>query len=353
MADQHPDLDPAPAIDAYNYLDLVLHPDGTVTRGCSFDIVNSPANPNPDQPSAVRTKDVPVDLTHNTWARIYVPSLSPPPDQRLPLIVYYHGGGFVYSSPAHDIYHDFCSLMAAKLGAVVVSPSYRLAPEHRLPAAYDDAMEALRWVRTTEEEWLREGVDFSRCYLMGTSAGGNIAYHVGLHACATVADLEPLVIRALILHHPFFGGLQRTESEVRLFNTPTLPMNVADLCWELVLPAGAGRDHQYCNPMAGERLGEWERMRTMGWRVVVVGGGRDPTIDRQRELAAQLEANGMEVVGLFGDGGNYHQEELLELAKAELLLEKLKDILRGGALAIPAAGDGKINCGQKRMRSTE
>ncbi|KAL3718942.1 hypothetical protein ACJRO7_003969 [Eucalyptus globulus] len=322
MAGQHPDLDPAPAVDALDCIKIVVNPDGTVTRG--LDMPNTPADPDPDQPSAVRTKDVPLNPAHNTWARIYVPRPSPPPDQKLPLVVYYHGGGFVICSPADAMHHVFCSLMAAKLGAVVVSPSYRLAPEHRLPAAYDDAVEALRWVSTTEEEWLREGVDFSRCYLMGTSAGGNIAYHVGLRVCAAAADLEPLVIRGLILHHPFFGGFRRTESEVRLFNNQTLPVNVADKMWELSLPAGADRDHEYCNPTGGERSEEWERMKKLGWRVVVVAGSGDPLIDRQRELAAKLEAKGVEVVGLFGGEGDYHGVEIIEPAKAEPLFEKLK-----------------------------
>ncbi|KAL3718937.1 hypothetical protein ACJRO7_003964 [Eucalyptus globulus] len=313
MAGQHADLDPAPAVDAYDHLKLVLHPDGMVTRG--LDDPTVPAVPNPDQPFAVRSKDVPLDPTRNTWARIYLPRPSPPPDRKLPLIVYYHGGGFILISPASVKNHNFCSLMAARLGAVVISASYRLAPEHRLPAAYDDAVEALRRVRTTDEEWLREGVDFSRRYLMGTSAGGNIAYHVGLRACATAVDLEPLVIRGLILHHPYFGGSQRTESEVRLFNNQTLPMNLADLMWKLALPAGADRDH------------DGKRMRTQGWRVVVEGGEGDPLIDRQRKLAAELEAKGVEVVGLFGGEGDYHGVEIMEPAKAELLLEKLKGIV--------------------------
>ncbi|XP_030439729.1 probable carboxylesterase 120 [Syzygium oleosum] len=326
MAGHQPNPDPVPAVDAHDYLKLVFNPDGTVTRGLDF--ATTPAEPDPDQPSAVRTKDVPLDPTHNTWARIYVPPPSPAPDQKLPLIVYYHGGGFVFVTPSATVNHDFCSLMAAKLCAVVVSPSYRLAPEHRLPAAYDDAVEALRWVRTAEDEWLRERVDFSRCFLMGTSAGGNIAYHVGLRACgAAAADLEPLVIRGLILHHPGFGRSKRTESEVRFFNNPTLPVNGADLLWELALPAGADRDHEYCNPMSVDRSEEWERMKVKGWRVVVVAGGGDPMIDQQRELAAQLEAKGVDVVRIFGGEGDYHGVEVMEPAKAELLVEKLKGIV--------------------------
>lgn len=77
-----------------------------------------------------------------------------------------------------------------------------------------------------------------------------------LHACSATADLEPLVIRGLILHHPFSGGFRRTKSEVRLFNNPSTLVNGADLLWELALPAGADRDHECCNPTAGERSEE-------------------------------------------------------------------------------------------------
>ncbi|KAI6669222.1 hypothetical protein NL676_004107 [Syzygium grande] len=149
----------------------------------------------------------------------------------------------------------------------------------------------------------------------------------GLRACAAAADLKLLVIRGLILHHPFFGGSQRTESEARLFNNLVLLVNATDVMWELALPAGADRDHEYCNPMVGERPEEWGRMRTKGWRVVVVGGCGDQLIDRQRELMAELEAKGVQVVGFFDGEGNCHMVEMMEPAKAELFLEKLKEII--------------------------
>ena len=64
---------------------------------------------------------------------------------------------------------------------------------------------------------------------MGGSAGGNIAYHAGLRAATEIDKLEPLVIRGLILHQPYFGGSQRTQSELR-DNDPILPLSVCDLC---------------------------------------------------------------------------------------------------------------------------
>ncbi|KAI6669221.1 hypothetical protein NL676_004106 [Syzygium grande] len=78
MAGQHPDTDPAPAVDAYDYLKVVLNPDGTIT--CRLDYLTIPTVPDPDQPFAVRTKDVPLDPTRNTWARIYLHRPPLPPD---------------------------------------------------------------------------------------------------------------------------------------------------------------------------------------------------------------------------------------------------------------------------------
>ncbi|KAI6669223.1 hypothetical protein NL676_004108 [Syzygium grande] len=92
MAGQHPAQDPDPAVNAYDYPKVVLNPDGTFPR--LLDDPKTPAVPDPDQPFAVRTKDVPLDPTHDTWARIYLPRPPSPLDQKLPIIVYYHGGAY-------------------------------------------------------------------------------------------------------------------------------------------------------------------------------------------------------------------------------------------------------------------
>ncbi|KAM7491689.1 hypothetical protein LguiA_034610 [Lonicera macranthoides] len=159
---------------------------------------------------------------------------------------------------------------------------------------------------------------------MGTSAGGNIAYHAGLRAASD--DLGPLKIRGLILQQPFFGGTKRTESELRLANDKILPLRISDAMWELGLPVGVDRDHEHCNPTVGggSRALDWIRM--LGWKVMVTGCDGDPLIDRQIELVKLLEKKGVEVVGKFSRG-DYHGIEVFEPSKGKTFCVVLKDFI--------------------------
>ncbi|XP_028768567.1 probable carboxylesterase 120 [Neltuma alba] len=313
-------------IDPYQYLQITRNPDGSITRLASFP--TTVATPDADTPSRVLSKDLPLNPNNATFLRLYLPHklISSSSSSKLPVIVYFHGGGFVLLSASSSINHDFCSEMATKLSAVIVSVEYRLAPEARLPAAYDDAVEALHWLKATDEKWIREFSDVSSCYLMGTSAGGNMAYHVGLNVAAAVDEFGPLKIKGLILHHPYFGGSQRTESEVRLANNPTLPLSANDLMWELALPPGADRDHEYCNPMEMHDLRtRLDEIGRLGWEVILPACDGDPVIDRQVELVNIMRSRGVKVVDHVGAG--HHGMDLLELSKAGPLFNLVKDFV--------------------------
>lgn len=95
----------------------------------------------------------------------------------LPLVVNFHGGGWVLGSLA--MAESVCSRLAAALPAVVVSVDYRLAPEHRFPTALHDAYDATVWAHANADEF---GADASRLAVMGDSAGGNLAAGVTLLA---------------------------------------------------------------------------------------------------------------------------------------------------------------------------
>ena len=105
--------------------------------------------------------------------RVYRPQA----DEPLPVVVYFHGGGWVIGDIAtHD---TTCQRLAAGVPAVVVSVDYRLAPEHRFPAAVDDCDAATAWVSAHAAEL---GGDATRLAVAGDSAGGNLAAVIALRA---------------------------------------------------------------------------------------------------------------------------------------------------------------------------
>ncbi|RDX82788.1 Carboxylesterase 1, partial [Mucuna pruriens] len=304
-------------IDPYHHLDLVLNPNGTLTR--LRHIPNTP--PSSDSTLPVLTKDLTINQPNNTWLRLFLPRIALSSNQKLPLIFFFHGSGFVVASAASTMFHDFCADMSSTVGAVVASVEYRLAPEHRLPAAYDDAAEALAFIRSSRDEWLTKYADFGNCYLMGNSAGGTIAYFAGLRAID--CDIEPLRIKGLILRQPFFGGTQRSGSELRLENDEVIPLSVSDLLWELSLPVGVDRDHEYSNLRAENWVGKLEKVRELEWRVLVSGNGGDPLVDREKELVEVLEEKGVQVVTDFEEEG-CHGVEYSDASKAKRLIQLVK-----------------------------
>lgn len=106
--------------------------------------------------------------------RVYTPR-GPGGDR--PLVVNFHGGGFVLGSARQGDW--ICGIVADRVGAVVVSVDYRLAPAHRFPAAVEDCYETLTWVAGHAAEF---GGDPARIAVMGDSAGGNLAAVVTLMA---------------------------------------------------------------------------------------------------------------------------------------------------------------------------
>ena len=124
---------------------------------------------------AVRTRDISIPgAAGPVAARVYTPAEGAGP---FPMIVYFHGGGWVIADL--DTYDATPRALGAGTGAVVVSVDYRHAPEHKFPAAHDDAIAAYRWI--VENSGALNG-DSSHLAVAGESAGGNLAANVAIAA---------------------------------------------------------------------------------------------------------------------------------------------------------------------------
>ncbi|XAR54110.1 Carboxylesterase [Bertholletia excelsa] len=315
--------------DAYEHLHISLNADGSLTRHLKLPNVAATDDSAP-QGEIAASKDVVLDANKKTRLRIFRPAKLPSNDRsvaRLPIVIYFHGGMWISFSVANAMVHNNCAQFAGEIPAIVVSVEYRLAPESRLPEQYDDAVDAILWVKNqgtdgaAGEKWLRDYGDFSRCYLYGICSGGNIAFNAALRALDL--RLEPLKIAGLIMNQPMFSGKQRTESELKHFADESLPLPALDLTWELALPPEADRDHRYSNPMADPVY--QEKASRLG-RCLVIGFADDIMVDRQQELVQMLVAMGVPVEARFDDAG-FHRIDLIDSRRAVAILSFVREFI--------------------------
>lgn len=188
-------------------------------------------------------------LGDSVWVRIFIPQLPPqsPGDEEnkaMPLVLYAHGGAYCLGQPDWLSHHSFCSTMCKLSHSVWISLSYRLAPAHRLPAAFDDAALALSWLVSqarqqstlTSHPWLSGNhADFSNVFLAGESAGANIMLKLAMDN--TPSGLEPLCVRGLLLIQPGFHSEEKRSVMDNLKR------------YNLALPEGETLDYAPVNPM--------------------------------------------------------------------------------------------------------
>jgi acetyl esterase/lipase len=266
--------------------------DGSVRRlFCSLADLHVAAKRRPDA-TGVRSADVTVDASRGLWARVFSPSSSAA-EAPLPVVVFFHGGGFSLFSAASRPYDALCRRLCSGLGAVVVSVNYRLAPEHRFPAAYDDGVDVLRYLDAHGlPADLAVPVDLSSCFLAGDSAGGNIVHHVAQRWTAAISTTSSsLRLAGVILIQPFFGGEERTEAEVALDKVcASLSMGATDAYWREFLPEGATRDHA-----AARVCGEGVELAEAFPPAMVAVGGLDLLKGWQARYVEALRGKGKDV----------------------------------------------------------
>lgn len=194
---------------------------------------------------------------------------------RLPLLVYFHGGGFVVGSL--ESYDKLCRVLANRAGCLVASVDYRLAPEHRFPAAPDDCLAALRWLAGHAAEI---GADAARIAVGGDSAGGNLAAVTALRAreggprlalqllvypCAGPRQDEPshfafaekllLTRRSILWFYEHYVGAEEDRADWRL--APLLAPDLAGVAPALVIVASH-------DPLRDEGVSYAERLKAAG-----------------------------------------------------------------------------------------
>lgn len=247
---------------------------------------------------SVLWKDVLFDATNNLQLRLYKPASPTLPGKKLPIFYYFHGGGFCIGSRTWPNCQNYCFKLALDLHAIIISPDYRLAPENRLPAAIEDGITALKWLQSqavSEEPdaWLVGGeADFSRVFISGDSAGGNIAHNLAVQLGAGSRELSPVRVRGYVYLAPFFGGVELTKSEAEGPKDAFLNWELIDRFWRLSIPLGETTDHPLVNPF-GPVSPSLEEVELDP--ILVVVGGSDLLKDRAKIFWEKLNKWGKKV----------------------------------------------------------
>ncbi|MEU6478202.1 alpha/beta hydrolase [Streptomyces sp. NPDC047017] len=163
-----------------------------------------------------------------------------------PVVVFFHGGGWVLCDL--DTHDGLCRELAVRTGAVVVSADYRRAPEHRFPAAAEDACAVTAWVAAHAE---RLGCDPGRLAVAGDSSGGNLAAAVALMA----RDRGGPPIAAQLLVYPVLDHRMATAS-YRAYATGFFHTTAhTRWYWEQYLADAGDGAHPYASPGLASDLG--------------------------------------------------------------------------------------------------
>ncbi|HEY3795367.1 MAG TPA: alpha/beta hydrolase [Bradyrhizobium sp.] len=235
-------------------------------------------NPEPPELQSIKPLSIP-SPSGAIPARIYTPLKLRQAGGLAPCLVFFHGGGWVIGDlDSHDV---ACRKLAHEGELIVISVDYRLAPEHKFPAAVDDAITATKWIADNAK---RLGIDASRLMVGGDSAGGNLAAVVSLSA----RDGDGPAIAGQVLIYPATDFAMKhpshSEPETSILLTHTV------IKWF--------RDH-YLNDLSDGQ--DWRASPALARTLAglppayVLTAGADPLRDEGNEYAARLKDAGVAV----------------------------------------------------------
>ncbi|WCJ23110.1 alpha/beta-Hydrolases superfamily protein [Euphorbia peplus] len=315
--------------DAYSHLNLRHNPDGTIERLLHFPPAQTNADPNSGE--SVLSKDIIVNEEKDLKIRLYLPLKHISKERRIPIMFYFYGCHWVQFSADNPALHKDRQWTASSLPALIILVFYRLAPDCRLPGQYEDAGDAIMWLKKQYSdpdgnEWIKDYGDPGKCFLAGSNNGGNIAFNTALRLMGS--DLTPLKFLGLILNQPLFGGKQRTKSEIRYATDQIIPLPALDLVWDLVLPKGIDKDHRYCNPVIE---GPHQDKVSMLPPCLILGYGMDPLIDRYHMIVEMMINHGVKVEAHFSDVG-FHRIEIIDSNRRVEMLTLIKMFIKSKLL---------------------
>jgi acetyl esterase len=235
---------------------------------------------NPEPPELKSVEPLSIPAPHGSIpARIYTPKAPRLAGGLAPCLVFFHGGGWVIGDlDSHDV---VCRKLADEGRLIVISVDYRLAPEHKFPAAVDDAIAATKWIA---EHAGKLGIDTARLSVGGDSAGGNLAAVVAI--AARDGNGPPIAGQVLIYPAIDFAMTHPSHSEP----DTSILLTHAVIKWF--------RDH-YLNGAAD--VHDWRASPARATTLIglppayVLTAGADPLRDEGDEYAHRLKEAGVAV----------------------------------------------------------
>ncbi len=239
---------------------------------------------NPEAPELESTRQLSIPAPHGSIpARMYTPKTLRTKDGLAPCLVFFHGGGFVIGNlDSHDV---VCRKLAHEGELIVISVDYRLAPEHKFPAAVEDSIAATKWVAANAGQL---GVDAARIMVGGDSAGGNLAAVTAIALRDTGPTLAGQVLiypaTDFAMNHP-----SHSEPETSLLLTHTV------IRWFI--------DHYMGDADRNDWRASPARAKLAGLPpAYVLVAGADPLRDEDHEYAERLRQAGVAVTYRYFPG---------------------------------------------------